>query len=756
MVRQARLEKLNDFFSPLSARREKGVFFCRIAGCSDEVTAFLLRYFDAARRTGVIIDGRIPNPTPDNLAYFTEMMGTEFRRDAAFLSEKLRRWLPRMSQQQRDAVAAAMDSTFQDLLRSGKNENMLRNAYTKYMCWLYYRFERIVNRLGAEEPPKILYDGTVSQYELLLLTVLSRAGADIVLLEREGDGGYAALDPQSAWSQCYQAGGLGQFPPDFGVKWLQTRLAQEADRQRLYGTPPSVRGCTNAWMHEASLGQVLTGAQARGGERDVFYNCFIAQYGAEDRLTYPRELFAFHQQLKSGRRVCVVSGGIPAPTPEEIAGIRRRNYTDPQQLAADLARNLQYSANAELQRLMVKSFLDIVLEEGETLAGNLPKLTNRAVYLLCWLKRYQGTLFSGWKLPEVSVFILFGGCATEAEALFLRMLARLPVDVLLLSPDLDAGSCLQDPVLLELRRSESVRMDSFPEERGQGRVSTAAYQAERELDTLLYQDSGLYRDRQYAKAETVTLQTMYEEIAILWDQELKYRPSFSVVDRTVTMPVLLEKICGVKDGQTAAYWQEIKKLITPDTRVISKVPWLTSLSPSPIKPYATQLLRNGKLLRDKIKGHSAYGYGILRAEIQDHLLDKIQLLLDRRTIAGTYENGTEYTVLSTALSLPKDILRMIQRFDFTKKNPKLIFIDTTEKILSLEDSIAAAFLNLVGFDILFFVPTGYQCIERYFREPFANEHQIGEYLYDLSVPDLRTLQEGGSSPFRKLFGRSNQ
>ena len=122
--------------------------------------------------------------------------------------------------------------------------------------------------------------------------------------------------------------------------------------------------------------------------------------------------------------------------------------------------------------------------------------------------------------------------------------------------------------------------------------------------------------------------------------------------------------------------------------------------------------------------------------------------------AGTYQNGTEYTVVATALNLNRDLLRLIQKFDFTKKNPKLIFINTTEKILSLEDSILVAYLNLVGFDILFFVPTGYQCIEKYLPEGYVNEHQIGEYLYDLSVPNLNAVQEGGLSSIRRLFGRS--
>ena len=364
-------------------------------------------------------------------------------------------------------------------------------------------------------------------------------------------------------------------------------------------------------------------------------------------------------------------------------------------------------------------------------------------------------------MPEISVFILFGRCATDHEARFLRLLSKLPVDVILLQPNLSEGSLLRDPTLLELRYGESLPMDAFPVEASQMRVSTAAYQAERDLDSMMYQDSGLYRNQQYAKAEAVTLQIMYEEIAILWDQEMKYRPNFQVSNDTVTLPVLLEKVCGVKDGQTVQYWQDIKKLLTPDTLLIPRVPWVDSMEPNPMKACATQFLKNRKLLKNKIKAHKDYPYGILRPAMQDHLLDKLQLLLDQQLIAGVYQNGTEYTVIAVALNLSKELLRLIQKFDFTKKNPKLVVINTTEASLSLEDSILFAFLNLVGFDILFFVPTGYQCIERHFRTPFANEQQIGEYVYDLIPPDFNTIQQHpnhqnrrGRNPISRLFGRS--
>lgn len=755
MFQLGRIEKLHDYFSACSRRREQAVFFYRVAGYSGEVAAFLTQYDQAARTNGVVIEGRIPNPDPKQLDYLAEMMGSDFQLDASFLTQKLTRWLPRLTGAQREAVVTAMTATLQDLQAHGKNENMLRNAYIKYMCWLYYKFERILGRLGGDELPKILYDGTVSSYELQLLVILARAGADIVLLERAGDAGYLRCDPTSQYARLYQAPGLTPFPADFSLRQLREQGRQQAERQKLYGAPAGIAPCTNAWMKTPDGKEILTAVRARGDDPKLFYNAFVVQYGVEDKLLFPSDMVAFYQQLKrEGRKVCLENGRLPPPTPEEIAAVRRRNHQTAEQLAADLAANLQYPNNQQLQTLMRQAFLDVVLGEDKAVGGNLNRLLNKAVYLVAWMKRYQKDLFQNWQAPEVGVFLLFGACSGDNEALFLRLLAKLPVDVLVLLPDLNAPCVLKDPALLDLHKEHSLPMTDFPVEPSQMRVRTAAYQAEREMDSILYQNTGLYRAKQHQKAEAVTLQTMYEEIGLLWDQELKYRPGFAAEGDTVTVPVLLEKICGIKDGPILPYWLEIKKLVTPETTLVTKLPWQTGLEANPMKPYATQFLRQGRLQREKIKQHKDYPYGILRPEIQDYLLDKLQVLLDEKLIAGTYQNGTEYTIVSTILGLPKDLLRRIQNFDFTKKNPKLIIISTTEETLSLEDSILVAFLNLVGFDILFFVPTGYQSIEKYFQKPFANEHQLGPYRYDLQVPDFRTLHEGGKSSIRKLFGRS--
>ena len=417
--------------------------------------------------------------------------------------------------------------------------------------------------------------------------------------------------------------------------------------------------------------------------------------------------------------------------------------------------NIKYTPNNELQKLMKKAFIDIMLEESEKPEMNLNKLTNKAVYILCWLRRYQGDLFSNWKAPDISCFIHMGPCTNENETLFVKFLARLPIDVLILNPNLNQKCELIDSLLYEENYSESLNISAFPRENADIHIGTAAYHAERELDTLMYQDTGIYREKQYNKANTINLQTMYEEIKILWDEELKYRPSFSTVDDVVNIPVIYSKISGIKDEDVAAYWSSIKELITEDTFVIDKVPFIEPGTPNPAKAHVASFWKNGKLQRKTIKEDEYYQYGVLRDEVQEHILDKIQLLVESKLISGTFENGTEYTIIATILNLPKDIVRLIQKFDFTKKNPKIIMINTGEKVISLEDTIITAFLNLIGFDVIYFVPTGYQSVEKYFNKKVFEEHQIGQYVYDLHVPNFNNIKSNARSKrWRdKLFKR---
>ena len=737
MFEYQKIINLEDYFLDFNSRREKGVYFYRINGYNEEIKNFILKYYEVARKTGVVIEGKIPNPDEKNLSYYNEIMGMDFRMDEKFIFNSLYKWLPRMNDYQRGNVASSIYYTLNLMKQEGKNENMLKNAYIKFMCWLYYKFERIVNQLGENSIPKILYEGDVSNYELKILGILSNAGCDIILLQYHGDASYQKLDAANQISYPLELEKMADFPQDFMVKSLRKELEEKENLKRLYGKLPNITNCTNAWISGKGLEDFKVLPLQRGEDKRFFYNCFYRIYGVEDKVTYLNELYQFYIQLKkNNRQVVVMEGKIPVPTIEEINKIPRRNYSNVEYMLYELSQNIKDFINIELQLLLNKTFIDIMLEESKIMGMNINRLLNKAVYLLCWIKRYQSELFASWQMPSVSCFIYLGGCKNENEALFLKFLSRLPVDVLILVPNLNDVCCLEDNLLYEIRYETSLNVDKFPKDNSNLHMGTVAYHAERELDTLMYENSGIYRNRQYMKASTLNLLTMYEEISILWDQELKYRPNFSIVEDVVNIPVIFSKVSGVKEGNVSQYWQDIRKLITEDTFVIKEAPFIHSTDYNPLKGRCVDFFKNGRLQKNKIKAYPEYPYGFLREEVQDYLLEKLEVLINEKLIKGTFENGTEYTIIATILNLDKKIIRMIQGFDFTKKNPKLIYVDTTEQTISLEDSILIAFLNLIGFDIVFFVPTGYQIESHFFNRNLMEEHQIGEYVYDLRVPHL--------------------
>lgn len=767
MMQRAEATELKDVLLPLSRRRQPGVYFLRVCACSAALDDCIWQVHEAARQRGVIIEGPIANPDEGQLRYLTDVLGTAFEPSRDFVQSALQKWAPQLSEENRDRFAQALCAQLEEMRAAGKSDSILKNVYTKMMCWLYYRFQRLMPLLGQEEIPKVLCESSrITAHELMALRLLCGMGADIVLLEPQGDDAYLKQDPQSLFSQICPVPEGGPFPADFSLKALRREhMAQPAQASPARPAPaaPAARPapasaapvdpesrfpaprrapCTNAWMQTADYTQILIPPPQRGQDSGLYYNALIRLTGVKDKTTYVNELYQFYQSLSAHRRVAVADGSLTPPGPEELQRIRRGNYRVPEEMIVDLAGNLPSSAQVELQRMMQRAFVRTMKEEARAEA-HLNRLTATAAYVLCWIWRYQAALFGGWKEEDVSVFIKTGGCETRAEAAFLRYLSLLPVDVMILAPDVSRPCRFASPQLLEITGADSMELPRFPRQSGGVQMSTLASHAEQDLTQIMYTDSGLYRSRQFRRADTITLRTTYDEIFILWDQELKYRPNFSTTEQEAHVPVIFAKISGVEGGHVDAYWQKVKTLAEGDnTLVFRQFPLNVSGPGNPYQSLAVQWIRAGRLRRQEIKSSPHYPFGLLRPEMQEHILDKVQYMLDQRLIRGTFVNGTEYTVLATALNMGKELIRLIQGFDFTQKNPKLVAVNTKDRQATLEDAILLALLNQLGFDVALFVPTGYQTVERFLDGPGLVEHQIGPYVYDLNVPDFAAIQPG--------------
>ena len=752
IYRRDQLSKLNDYFSSLSNRPGKGIYFYRIFYYNAEVADFIGQYLDMARRSGVVIQGKIPNPDEKQLSYYTEMMGKEFSQDLSFLAKAIAKWLPRLSIKQRENVAASILHTLDKMKSEGKSLDMIRNAYIKFMCWLYYKFERILHLLGADVPPKILYEGTPSRYELDLLCILADAGCDIVCLQYKGDAEYQRLDPQGKRSMAYLPENRQAFPNDFSIEKLMKQKQKEQRISVVYNSQKILIPKTNVWMKEEwdLFAESLKAPQERKTEQGYFCNLFVRIRGVWDKLTYAQDLFHWKVELETRKRNFFVIEDFFAPQNEEIRMVNAKNYTDTEQMIVNLAARLKATGQQDLDQQVKMAFVKQMTEDDPVWEGNLNKRKNTAVYLVCWFNRYFSQMFRGYQRGKIGTVVYFGSCRNHYEACFFRMLAWMPLDVVILSPNAEEVCCLKDERLWEKQYSESIQMDQFPDTPAELNATTVAYHAERELNEMMYQDTGLYRNRQYQKAEAVALKTMCEEVGQLWDEELKYRPNFEVIQNKVILPVLAAKICGVRNRDVDTYWKDIRKLCTSATLIITEPGWFQK--GDSFMGETPRMISNGRVDKRKVKECRSYAYGILKEEVQNYILEKAEQLIKQRMINGTFERGMEYRILAVALDLKKEVVRLIQQFDFTKKNPKVLVIAVNEKVFPVEDCIGIALLSMMGFDVAMFVPTGYQVFEKNFSQVFWEEHQAGDYLYDLHVPNLKQ-EENGFSQIGGFFNR---
>ena len=750
MLLHQKIKGLEDFFKRQNERKPKGVYFYRINSYDETILEFIRKYYDLAKREGAIIDKNIENPTADNIAYFNEIIGDKYVHGPGFMAEALKKWLPRIKDYQRASIADGIYDTLEVLRRQGKNIDILKNNFIRIMCWLYYNFYNIMERLGNDDVPKIIFWGNVNFSELSTLKILSNAGADIILVQPGGDSKYMTIDPKSEYSIDLGMGSES-FPAGFDLQWLLKQHEEDKSKRLLYSNKASAKANTNTWL-SGDLFEDLKNTR-RGENTSFFYNMFTRINGCDNRNTYVNNLYLLYQDLKKANRsIKVINNKITNPSVDEISKIKRGNYANENQLIMDLKKNINLKSNTFID-VARDAFVDTMIETGKLMNMDLNKMMNKGIYILCWFQRYIPDLLGNTDIHSPApILIYFGNVETDTESLFLNMVAKLPIDVIIFNPE-KKGDKLTGERLYEVHFEETLKVNEYPTDGNNLSMGTMAYNAERDLDTMMYSDTGMYRDMQFSKANIIKLSTTYEEIKIYWKQEARFRPNFSTVDDIVNIPVMFAKISGVANSDTNTYFQNIKDLLT-DTTLIYKNENIYDRNCT-VAAGVPSFFKNGRLDREGIKHSQIYKYDYLRAETQEYILDKLSELLRRKTIAGTGQNGTEYKIITIVLDLPKEILRFIQSFDFTKCPPKLIIVNTTETVISLEDSIIVAFLNLIGFDIVFFIPTGYDNVNKYFNNQIMEEHIIGNYLYDIAIPDfnrLRSVKEKKKSFFSRLFG----
>lgn len=755
-------------FLPLDQRTPPGPCFFRVIGRDAQgvTERHLTKFQQMASSGGLCLQDGLDNPSEPEISRFYQVVGESWAAPGLPLAERhMTMWLGQLRPEQRKALAAALMGVVELLRSQGTNETVVRNAYIKFMCWFRDPLGHLLTGIGRAMPPCVLFQGEISKYEMLLLHLLHRAGCDVVYVNFRSEEPYQKADRGGRFSELIR-GELLTPPPASSAGGPAPKPGRNPPPAPSPARPPSPAGpppwagmedtiSLNGWAEGQAVWETVllpNAKRTRGGSQKI-HSLFAACFGADERGEYRNRLFRLKRALDgAGGKWLLLDQKPPAPTAAETAPFQSVDKSQSRSaVTAGLAARLT-PACGRVQALLAQRAFALVMER---LPEQDPvRVYNYGVRLACWIRRYTELLFEGYRPERQPVLLCYGPQAASGAALLWAM-AQTGADVLYFSPDLDQRRVFADlflpPVWTEVLFDNSLPAEPFPQREEKLRAGTTAYRASKELDRLLYSDTGMFRDRQFARSQPVTLKTTYDEVGQLWKEEAQFRPSFRTESGVVYVPNLFSKISGVDKGDLELYWDRIRAMVGENTYLADKVPFLQVNGPSMSTAQAAAFLHGGRLDPKALKESRFYRYDYMPDDTQDYILEKIQALIDYDLIL---DGGPDLpsSMLSVLMNLDKELLRLIQNFDFTREIPKFLIVDVTETMFTLEECILLAFLNLVGFDIAVFTPTGYRNLEKHLRPDSYDTLIAGEFRFDLTVPDLRARRKAGGDWFNRLFG----
>lgn len=468
------------------------------------------------------------------------------------------------------------------------------------------------------------------------------------------------------------------------------------------------------------------------------------------------EYAAFHNMLYNLRESLIncpklllyVEYELKPPTPDELSIFDKINCDSSESLLSELCNIINIDGD-EIRTKLARETLPIFLDNL-----NKEAMLETAKLLIIWLNRCLGSETYKANHDEIPVLIYYGNIVPVAVQ-FLHFMSRLGIDVIYICSNTSSLSAIKKDNL-EGRMQifelvSSIPVPPYPDKPVRTKLATVAYNASKELDNILYNGNSIFRDFQFSDMQSLTLKTTYDEIDILWHQPSKYRTGFKVVENKVTVPNIFAKISGVKNGDLNAYWDSVKWKLSPDTRIIIKSPSYKKYAESQLGVYKSYY--NGEqILIEKLKNSPLNKYGYLSNEIQNLIFNKMQEAVD----CGFLKlDSTELLpmILYVGTNLDREVLKLLQRYDYTKDIPKLIVIDVIEDTFSKVECIQLVLYNLLGLDILIYTPTGYRNIETFVSDMAFETHVMNEFEYNVHIPRFKIPKSIPEPKSDKLFNK---
>lgn len=719
--------------------------FTRYVGydSADSFRGFLIQQFAASQKGGLFFKEKLPMATTTEISAASAYTASSFDK-ADDIKKALEMWLHDANVPcGGEAMAEIMAKAVEDC---GANK---KNTYFVILCWL-------IKYLGAR-PSNLLFIGAPTLRELYFLLIMQAAGVKITLVSYGLDKDFGKL----AFSDRITVKG-GKNTAPLQIDFSKVDLSREAKLAEMRAEGERVSGLvkrlstTAAGLFEDFLKDRKTRVIANGGvyteDGEIPVYC-AALLGFDEDVVYTNMLVKFKESFAGLKKQLIfIEKTLSNPNAEEVKALGTVTRTGTEAMIDALAMSINLPGDRTRTALAQRALKE-VLSSLDT--GNQTVVLNYANKLITWLYRCTQARKYSVKYEDIPV-ILYYGDISQSEVYFLNFMSRCGFDVIYISPNLNNFELTESKNLdgrtQIFKLPQSRESGAYPTKAVKMKVATVAYSAERELDTTLYGgDTGIYRNFQFPNSQSVTLKTTYEEIDILWKEEARFRQGFSTAGNLVSVPNVFAKISGVEDGNLDKYWEDVRKKLTSETILVEKKPNGNEQAPD-LSAYR-QFYRNGEIDTERLKNSPMNKYGFLPDRIQDMLFYKLQEACSSGFLKLSGDD-LMCAVIHFGMSLSKEMLQIIQRFDFTRAIPKLIYIDAVEDTFTPRECIQVVLCNLIGFDVLIYTPSGYKNLETFVTNDAFEEHIMNKFLYNVEVPKFKIpSEEKNGGFFGKLFGK---
>ena len=388
-----------------------------------------------------------------------------------------------------------------------------------------------------------------------------------------------------------------------------------------------------------------------------------------------------------------------------------------------------------------RSFIEVLklFEKTSTNGLNNPNLRRVLVDLIKWMENHLQSLKTVTNLEDLPKFLWYGP-ANHSQQYFLYFLYQLGLDCYIYDSTKEQSFIGLDKIpKIEL---ENMAILPFPNERVQ-RASTVAYRAAREIDTMLQSEESVFfrpwalRDH---LVQAITLKTTYDELFIMAKAQSFIRPNFNATNNKVNIPVVFGKIMGVSKNRKE-YWDRFFEMTNQENSyLIKQFPILNETNSDFTLHYKNALTNNKLDLQKLMQGNYWSNFSRLPQAIQNTIAEGLIKTVESADLFLRVGNETQEElkiyIFKQVTRLPEQLVRMIQKYDFSKEVPKIIlYLNEKTGYLSRCDSVLLLFLNKIGFDILIYNPTGHNDIEQFLVKNLYDIHWLDDMVFDLEIKE---------------------